>query len=299
MPFNDSAYFGFNRACWVDRYGAPVPVGFPFNPYDRLWRIKAAEILSRMYSDPALAETVLADYIGGSYSIVRRDNDAGLFTGWMIAWNPRNAVIFVSGTSTPWQFAVQAFEGLSPPTNYGNYSTWPLWNANALNVAAAISVTGMSPVDVIAVVGHSYGAATTQILSGLISRAFPARPVFQLTFGCPPPGLLAAPPRYLRRIVAADIINVGDPIAVLPPPDPFLEWLKPIAGQTTVDFWRQWKPSYGILRMERNGTINYDDSPTVDFATMVFYATQAVGGVPLTIAPDHAMDEYYARLLIP
>jgi hypothetical protein len=212
-----------------------------------------------------------------------------------VVW-PTGAIACVDGTSNFQQLATQAFTVIAPPTNIGLYGTLPLWYAASSWINTCLAEDGADPTAPLMVVGHSYGGAAVANLAARYRAADANRPIMYLTFGTPKPGETRLQ-ALLTDCSGIALADDDDPVPALPP-NTLLLW--PVASALSLfrlTVWGDWIRIPNQALQASDGTLSFNEEPTLGFGTLLDWAQRALAGTPLPVFPGHAIEEYAARIL--
>lgn len=185
------------------------------NVYDCVFAKKSADILTDAYIDLPTAmlavEALLPDATVTSFPQPTPLTPAGV-----IAVQGTTAVLWLTGTTTEEQLAVQGFYFGLGPINQGLYSASVIYENAALLIADQLNMAGAGTALRIVLVGHSYGGAVEMVLAAKMLIANPGRNVELLTLGAPQPGdhrLID----LIEGLRQTHYCNERDPVPFLPP----------------------------------------------------------------------------------
>ena len=286
-------HYGFADACFPpghNRFG-----NYEVNNPSNWWRF--IEILAYSYDSwkdaagraqyhwPALQE-------GRFY-----ENTASVIPGALYAITDDTLMIFVSGSSTYQQLALQAASSFSGPVTCGSVKTSAFW-CSSYNVLWNQLYSRMFPArPYVVVAGHSYGAVMASLFAQQIKETNPDKDVSLITYGCPALG-----DKYfsdaLWDIRAVHLVNYGDPVASIPPAGSQLTVLNLFLEPLQLLAWRQWHPLRNRTAIYDDGTYAFTSDVAADLGVLQVLAQElSDGDIP---APFEAHDqwEYTRRLRI-
>lgn len=289
---------GFDQRAYtsVAQHGLPPDALPTFNISDRAQAAAAALVISTLYTDPAAAE-LLALQIGGPGAVAQTvPNDATFFPGSIVVTTPTQTIVFISGTTTPQQYALQILFDVGGITDFGPFSTNFLWYNAATVIRSRMILAGVvTKGQPTTIVGHSYGGAVAAVLAARIQAGQPGTDVRLLTFGMPRPGdaRLAA---LLKPMPSIHYANVGDPVPAVPPTGPELAWF---GGAITAPFlllWRRVDHSGNQVILSADGTAVPNNANAISLDLLWQVVLAAVNGDTLPLYAAHAASEYALRL---
>jgi hypothetical protein len=254
-----------------------------------------AQLLEWSYTDPAAAAAFFLFWLGPGVTVTVTPNTDSLYPGSIIVAHPRWTIVAISGTSNPQQLALQGLFSVAGPVNMGPYSTIPLWQLAALQIAGRMTAAGVNPNNPVLVTGHSYGGAVASLLTEILRRGNTARPLRLVTFGSPAPGDDRLQ-RGLRGIPQWHFSTLDDPVPQTPLTGPSLYGLQAILPVGLRAAWSRWQaPS--VYRL-----IDTDPGlPAVQFGNLAWavlrdLALAAAAGRPVNPFPQHSIAYYLALL---
>jgi len=295
----DAVFNGFLLRCWRD-YNPALVARLSDIPLSlRTTLISHANIENLLYDDvPGATAAVIALLGPGTTVIVQGDNLTQATPRTMIATNGAVTLVFISGTTTAQQIALQGMFSLVPPQYQAGYGTNPVWNAAMNTVAQRIVDSGVSLDTEIRLVGHSYGGAIATLLAANMKRFQPGRTIELLTFGAPKVGddRLGA---LLVNVPSMAIANDGDPIPSLAPAT---AWTIPFSGeilQVILDGWAAYVTNPNQFILDVQGHLTATSGVTFNLLQLGQLIIDALTSTPPAAIAAHSMAEYYTRLLLP
>ena len=200
-----------------------------------------------------------------------------------------------SGTTTPQQFALQAFSGLLGPHNFGAYSTLFAWNNVASFLTGEMADKGFEADRPLTLVGHSYGAALAALLAARYKFWNPDRHVCLLTYGSPKVGDTRTV-SYVDATRHLHIATAEDLITALPPD---LRELLPFSALLPFGLaaaWASWRTYSSYLVVKDGGAAGFAAPPFLDSGILGPLLADVLGGVPLATITAHLIETYVERL---
>lgn len=290
-----SPIFGLEALCFVQEFQP-----FPTTIAD--WDITApdvqlaiAQIIDWLYQDTTLIEPTLQAWLGSGITVQIISTVTGQVPDSVIVNTPNYVLVIMSGTRSDALLANQALQLSAGLTNFGQYSTIPLWqDGQAAIHQRIIDVIGNSTKPVL-LAGHSYGGVVATLLAGRYHQGDPTRPVRLLTFGMPKPGD-ARVETNLGTVPRVHLVNDDDFVPVMPPDLGFLAWLLPTLPAAVASAWRQLRPPSGRLLMAVNGTQTPMIGDALPWSIIVETVARVLGGLPPPEFDGHTMKQYLLRL---
>lgn len=254
-----------------------------------------AQLLEWSYTDPAAASAFFLFWLGPSVTVTIVPNSASLIPGSIIVAHPRWTIVVISGTSNPQQLALQGLYSLVGPVNAGPYSTMPLWQLAAENIANRMTAAGVNPANPILITGHSYGGAVGSLLTEILRRGNVARPLRLVTFGSPAPGDYRLQ-RGLRGIPQWHFSTLNDPVPQVPLRGSNLYGLQlliPIALRTQ---WARWQAPGLVRVIDTDPGLPALQPGNLAWTVLLAIATAVAAGRPNDPFPEHSISYYLALL---
>ena len=226
---------------------------------------------------------------------VRCRPEERLFPAVVTVRGPGFAIAVQNGTRTPEQFSLQAFTSLRAPTDYGSFSTLPLWMQAAHRLHDFLRADGVTESDRMFFAGHSYGAAANAVLSGIYRHATPDRTIAYFSIGCPKIGddRLA---QLVRQTAGIALCNADDPVTALPPdesswfpltiPFPLLEMV----------VWNSWRRPLSQVFQDAAGNLDPSQFPILDYSALFEWITTFLANDAISIGEPHYIQEYLRRV---
>jgi len=255
--------------------------------------IQYADILTRMYSDPDSAETLLQSVLGPQAVISRVDNSDSPYPGTLIAVHPDYTVVFVSGTTNEGQWALQALTVPGFPVDNGAFSTDGLWYAAAMVIHGRITAAGGDITKPILFVGHSYGGAASSVLVGRYINGGRPGPSSLLTFGMPKPGDIRLA-NLLAAVPQVHFVDRGDPVPFLPPDLADLAFVLGTVPGLFVASWTTYVKPHGQLLIDDLGEVSGAPTGLLSIANLAKSIAYGVFSDPFALPAAHQMAYYLA-----
>jgi len=257
----------------------------------KLW----IRIINWMYADDSVSiATTLHQWLGAGRD-VRWIPATVDFPALTIVVDPEFTIVCMDGTRRFQQLALQAWDLLQGPQNFGIFATTPFWydaSTYVINQLEAIPININAP---IVCIGHSYGAVVAALLAARLRAGNAVREVLLLTYGMPKPGdanLIA----WLDRCRQVHLVNDIDIVTTLPPDYAHLWLVVPLLGTFALGLWPGWQRAQQPLRLDEFGNATPDWAETPDAFTLGFMVSQALSHQSLNAFIGHTPDEYLRRL---
>lgn len=284
--------------------GWPAACFEPLTPNDFIDRLDPFEtrnwpdyaiILADQYSDPDLAELELRALAGMPNSVARVDNSSDLVPGSMIAVYNDYSIVVISGTTTFEQRALQAMALLEGPTDFGPFSTVPLWWYASSVMIDRLQAAGVDPSKPLILVGHSYGGSVAQTTAARLRLFGPNRRISVLTYGMAKPGDVRLR-ESMEGAPQVHLANIGDGVPWLPPSrDDLLP--VPLTVPVPVELaWEQYVRPRNQYSVASNGLVEPIEPGLLAFGQLVDAVLWALFSGALPFIPDHEAGEYARRL---
>lgn len=222
---------------------------------------------------------------------------AGLFVGITVARGPNWTAVCLDGTRDFQQLAMQGLRAKNGPTDFGIFSTNPLWYQCATYVHVQLFQLGITTLDPIFFTGHSYGAAVALICAARYRFGNLAREIRYLTFGCPKIGdrRLAI---YVNLCAGASLRNHNDVVTAIPPD---LETLLPVAQvfPLSLDWlYENWERPPTAITQNEDGAITPGGDFELGFKIAVQMIARVIDNQPFSRVAGHGVEEYLRRILL-
>ncbi len=286
--------------------GYPIACYTPQVPLDPTWEtVSQWDICSLQffyatiikwisYGEFGLIPRAFQLLLGYNPQITLREG-SGLFPTLITVIAGNVAIAVMNGTSNFQQLATQAFLAIVGPTEFGGFSTSALYYNCSEYVNQALIADGANPNQPVFLCGHSYGGAAMSVLAARYRNAKGGRPVRLLTFGAPKPGDFR-----LQEIVAScpglALINDDDLVTALPPSRLDIYPVSVFLGLASLYVWDEWYRLPNQALMNTNGQLRFNESPILDFATMLSFTNTALTHGQLNPIAAHYIDDYRARI---
>lgn len=253
------------------------------------------QILMWMYDhDPLSIEVAFKMLIPGCEVFWKLGT--ALYPDLVCVVTPTFTVLVIDGTQTWQQWAMQGLRGITPPTNYGYYSTLPLWYDASTRALDFMEECGANPTGRFMLVGHSYGGATVYNVAARLRGNNNTIQIVCLTFGSPKPG----DTRMIRLIDTTSgmaVVNDQDVVGSVPPDFPSLYPVLIITGMFDLENWDQWQHPTDRARQDANGMLTLNVSPILDAGTLLTMLSQILLNEPFTDILTHPTEVYRNRIL--
>jgi pimeloyl-ACP methyl ester carboxylesterase len=254
-----------------------------------------ARIIEWMYdANTASIFDFLVGFLGASYTL-RWHPPSSTLPSITTAVGPTSTLVWIDGTASFQQFALQSAYSLIGPVNVGGIGTSTFWYAASRAVTDAMTADGANPAGQFFLCGHSYGGVTALITAARLRMADPSRNIKWLTYGAPHIGDNA----LIAQVYATQGINLRNDTDIVTAIPPTLEWLWPVylaIGATSLLVWPTWlKAPYGYM-MDSDGNLTVDAEPILDYPTLYGFAQDVIADLPYPTVAAHRITEYYSRI---
>jgi pimeloyl-ACP methyl ester carboxylesterase len=199
------------------------------------------------------------------------------------------------GTRTPEQFALQGFQSVRSPTNYGAFSTVPLWYAAANRLHALLAADGATANDKVFFVGHSYGAAANAVLNAMYRRVIPDRTLAYFGIGCPKIG----DERFVNLVAQSagvHLSNDDDIVTILPPDYVTYAPLVLAFPFLNMSVWNNYFRPPAQRFQTPAGELDRPAFPLLDYDTLFNLTLTIVTGNSFSPVAPHYIGEYLNRI---
>lgn len=263
---------------------------YAYCPIQRFW----AAIIQLVYYFRDADLAAIADRIWQGTQTVRFDRHQELRVGTWIVKAPEALYVAIDGTfpTFPLEFLVQAYNWLTPLDTQGGVSVSAIYRTNAQNILNRI--TNLNPITTkrMFICGHSFGAATAQVLASMVRAANPDWDIRYLLFASPKAGdesLRTA----LKTCRGLPVNRVDDVIPLLPPkPTDPTAWAVGIVSAARI-FWQGFQPHKHPQFIDANGQIIRGRREGV-YTNVFRQAVQwAWNGGDLPVLRSHPIARYY------
>lgn len=272
-------------------YAAEDDILFKTNVTDCVFAKKAADIIFFTYESVADGMLAAADFLGPDATVTGFDQPNALTPAGVIGVVGTTAVLFLTGTTTKDQLAVQGFYFGTGPINQGLYSCSAIYESAALLIADQLNAAGAGTIDRIVMTGHSYGGAVCMVLAAKMRIANPTRRVEMLTLGAPKPG-----DRRLANLIEplpqSHYANERDCIPFLPPKGIDFAALFGLAGLAMRLLWGIFVRPRNVIIIHRDGKLEAMSSDDIPDDLILNLATVIIDGRPVPSLTDHQLDWY-------
>jgi len=214
--------------------------------------------------------------------------------GTMLAYTDDYTIVYISGTSTYQQRALQGASSLLGPSAGDGFGTLAFWNTNAVAIASRILAQNIAVRPNWFIAGHSYGAALASILAGIVQRANPTYNVNLFTCGSPCPGdsRLKA---MLDPVNQVHLQNIGDIVCSTPPTGGPLQTLLWLLSNPYRLAWGLWEPHKARVNISPTGVRTAVNEGSIEYGELSTLVNAIVSGLDIAPCPQHAASVYYAR----
>lgn len=298
----------FNKALTTDgmRNGFPIACYTPAVALDPFWEIASswdicslqffyATIIKWMYIEDEVRIRMAFVLLLGPLAETTYIKGTAVFPDLVICKFPTFTVVVADGTNSFQQLAMQAFAAISPPTNIGIYSTYPLWYAASTYIIDKMIALGVNNAKPLLVVGHSYGGVAMQNVAARLIAADDTRVIRAMTFGDPKPGdqrlkdlLLAVP--------GISLCNEEDIVCSIPPSRLVIFPVATALFLPILFVWTAWHSETNRARQNIDGELSFNVDPIIDSPLLTHLVNQIVLGQPFDTVQPHFISEYRRRI---
>jgi len=218
--------------------------------------------------------TTAAQMLLGPDAVITFDDGNAEFPPIAVIQTPRNNVLIHSGTNTPTQWQLQFLEAYDGPTDFGTFSTLPIWfraSTRALDLMFAIGADFNLP---FVLHGHSYGAAACVVAAVRFHAANPNVKLRVTTTGSPKPGD-ARLQAQLKQFPNLHCITEEDIVPRIPPSNAMQAVLQFQFPLLPDDFFGTFVPYPEYLYLVAGGDWRYGpytDLPALQFLRVFTFA---------------------------
>lgn len=160
--------------------------------------------------------TTAAQMLLGADAVITFDDGTDEFPPLAVIQTPRNNVVIHSGTSTATQWYLQFTQAYNGPTDFGTFSTLPIWFRASTRLLDLLWTIGADPTLPFILHGHSYGGAASVIAAIRFHAANPTVRLRVTTSGSPKPGD-ARVQAQLKQFESLAVITTEDIVPRIPP----------------------------------------------------------------------------------
>jgi len=254
-----------------------------------------AWILTRMYENNSAAILDVYQQWLGNLGTVTFTPVANSFPALSIVTDPNFTICVCDGTRFFQQFALQAWQSLDSPQNFGILGTMLLWYNASTYVIEQLEARGVTAAAPILLVGHSYGAVVASIVAARLRFANPDLSISLLTFGMPDPGdarLIA----LMNRCRQIHLVNDVDTVTILPPDFTSLQIIVPLLGPFILGLWGGWERPTNAFEQNADGVLIPRPPTQVDTFLLGFLVSQAISHQTLNAFTGHRIETYFNRI---
>lgn len=259
-----------------------------------LQRMYAFVLLSMANDDAISVDRVLRNFVGAGPTISFTPSN-GIFNGCTTVTSATWQLVLLDGTRNAQQFALQAFNSVAGPQDFGGMSTNPFWFDASSVAQAKMLADGQAAGMRLMLVGHSYGGAVAAILAARNRQADANRKIVFLTFGCPKIG----DGRFVQLLQECSglcISNDGDLVTILPPDRKTLAPILLLFPLFPLMLWTEWQRPMPQTLLEPDGTMLPNAQVPTDTATILTLVTQVLTEQNLDPITQHFLVAYTGRL---
>jgi len=285
-------------------------VGFPDKCFDappdgsqkldvnirRNWR-HHARMLWLSYVEPETQGPYLQSFLPNVTRGWMEPNGDSTIPGTYLAYNEDWNIVYISGTTTFQQRALQAALAVGGPENFGDYSTLPFWQVNLKGVVDRILETEMPLRTKWFIAGHSYGAALACLLAATLKIAVAEREITLFTEGSPCPGdhRLQA---LLYDMTQVHLQNIADPVCSMPPKGFLYDMVQWVLTPDLRNAWGNWEPSRNRANLAADGSYTWADAGSVEFNTLLTLCNLIATGGFIADFAAHGSEVYLDRCVL-
>lgn len=259
-----------------------------------LQRMYGFALLSMSNDDAPALERVLRNFVGPG-PVISFTPSNGIFNGCTTVTSSTWQLVLLDGTRNAQQFALQAFNAIAGPQDFGGFSTNPFW-FDASNIAQAkMLADGQAAGMRLMIVGHSYGGAVASIIAARNRQADAGRKIVYLTFGCPKVGDV----RFVNLLLQCTglcISNDGDLVTILPPDRNTLAPILALFPLIPLYLWENWRRPMPQQLLDAAGNIKLNAQTPTDTTTILALTTQVLAQQNLDPITQHFLVAYTGRL---
>jgi pimeloyl-ACP methyl ester carboxylesterase len=276
------------------------------NPDDVLWtkvsdyqncnvqRMYAFVILAMANDDGISVDRILRAFVGVGPVISFHKSD-GVFNGVCTVTSATWQLVLFDGTRNAQQFALQAFNAIAGPQDFGGISTNPFWfDASTVAMAKMIG-DGQAAGMRLMCVGHSYGGAVACLVAARNRQADALRAVVYMTFGCPKIGDLRFV-NVLQTCKGICISNDGDIVTILPPDAKTLAPILPLFPAFDLLLWARWHRPMPQALLFPDGHFQPNAQVPTDTATILALVADVIAQQNFDPVTQHFLVGYVGRL---
>jgi pimeloyl-ACP methyl ester carboxylesterase len=276
------------------------------NPDDVLWtkvsdyqncnvqRMYAFVILAMANDDGISVDRILRAFVGVGPVISFHKSD-GVFNGVCTVTSATWQLVLFDGTRNAQQFALQAFNAIAGPQDFGGISTNPFWfDASTVAMAKMIG-DGQAAGMRLMCVGHSYGGAVACLVAARNRQADALRAVVYMTFGCPKIGDLRFV-NVLQTCKGICISNDGDIVTILPPDAKTLAPILPLFPAFDLLLWARWHRPMPQALLFPDGHFQPNAQVPTDTATILALVADVIAQQSFDPVTQHFLVGYVGRL---
>ena len=258
--------------------------------------LRFAQVLLFAYSDIPLAHALFQNFVGLDWTVTDQPEVVDSIPTTIIGLGPnRVAIVVITGTTNFQQLALQGLYATIGLTNYGQYSTYALWEGGARTIMERLATATGGAFNEIYFVGHSLGGAVAQLLGAKMHAGRPDVRVNILTYGMP----VAGDSRVNDAVDGTNFIHwkgIDDPVPGLPPQGADLvSMFDFIVGAEREKFLTLESARHRFV-IDDGGVVFEDDSNTLPFSTQDALMQLIIGGMATPAFDEHLMATYYRRL---
>lgn len=301
----DELYHGYPLECFVPILPAPpIPPTVATSNWgrasafdQRAVQLLYARVIEAMYADDVpTINAILGEFFTDSPAITFHPAEGNMPAVTTVI-GADYAIAIADGTRNAQQLAMQAFQGIQSPTDFGVVETIPLWYQASNHIHATLEADGANLIGRVMLVGHSYGGAAQLILAARYRHAQTTRPVIVLTYGAPKAGgpKVSA---LLEKVSGASLANDNDLITALPPDPATLASIAPLFPLVSFLPWYRWTRSPHTWTVDVEGKIIPGPNVLLDFQTLFNLVDHAVNNTEQNSILGHSIGEYVRRLML-
>lgn len=279
FPFTPAVQLlgGFDTRCIFPCATVPGKITqdlFCFAINDCGYLLAMALLQKYVESEDHASFTTCAQLLLGADAVITFDDGDAEFPPIAIVQTPRNNILIHSGTSTATQWRLQFQQAYNGPTDFGTFSTLPIWFRASTRALDLLFTLGANPALPFILHGHSYGACAVVVASVRFHAANPNVKIRVTTTGSPKPGD-ARLQAQLKQFPNLHVITTEDIVARIPPSNAMKAVLQLAFPLLPDAFFGTFEPYPEYLYLDASGDFRYGpytDLPALQFLWIFTFA---------------------------